>query len=411
MTGSYHHSMLVPQPLSGMQVAAGTAAAPSVNFANDADTGVFSPAANTLALSTGGSERVRVDSSGRVGIGCSPSVPLEIRQAAPQIRLYDGSVVDARWYTVSGSGATIFGNLSGHALAFYTANAEFMRGQPDGKVGIGTVFPSARLHVNGSGPALWAVTSDSASPALRGYATHASYASQTLLLDADRPAASGFAFLLARSGVASSPDTKFKLLGDGNAYADGAWTGGGADYAEFFEWVDGNPDGEDRRGLTVVLEGERIRPATDADAPERIVGVVSATPTVIGDAAWNHWSGKYLRDEYGGLITEEYEVVSWEDEEPSELGGEPVRHQRSFPGDAVPEGVVVPADVHREIQHRPILDPAFDPNRPYVPRAGRREWAAIGLMGKLRIRHGQPIGDRWVKLRSHAPLIDEWLVR
>lgn len=47
--------MIVPQPLSGMQVAAGTAAAPSVNFASDADTGVFSPAANTLALSTGGS--------------------------------------------------------------------------------------------------------------------------------------------------------------------------------------------------------------------------------------------------------------------------------------------------------------------------------------------------------------------
>jgi len=41
--------------------------------------GVYLPAANTLAISTGGSERLRVDSSGRVGIGtASPSNILEI---------------------------------------------------------------------------------------------------------------------------------------------------------------------------------------------------------------------------------------------------------------------------------------------------------------------------------------------
>ncbi|XHE57044.1 hypothetical protein L0Z66_19950 (plasmid) [Phaeobacter sp. BS34] len=45
----------------------------------------------------------------------------------------------------------------------------------------------------------------------------------------------------------------FRLSQTGNGYCDGAWTGGGADYAEFFEWEDGNPDGEDRRGVSVVM--------------------------------------------------------------------------------------------------------------------------------------------------------------
>lgn len=47
-------------------LAAGTAAAPSLTTTGDTNTGVWFPAADTVAVSTGGTERLRIDSSGNV---------------------------------------------------------------------------------------------------------------------------------------------------------------------------------------------------------------------------------------------------------------------------------------------------------------------------------------------------------
>ena len=49
----------------------GTAAAPSISFLSDANTGIFSPSADALAASTAGTERARIDSSGRLLLGTS----------------------------------------------------------------------------------------------------------------------------------------------------------------------------------------------------------------------------------------------------------------------------------------------------------------------------------------------------
>jgi len=63
---------------SGISGVDGSAGTPAVQ-GTDTNTGVFFPAADTAAIATGGSERMRIDSSGNVGIGTSsPDAKLEI---------------------------------------------------------------------------------------------------------------------------------------------------------------------------------------------------------------------------------------------------------------------------------------------------------------------------------------------
>jgi hypothetical protein len=52
-------------------IPAGTAAAPSIAFEGDSNTGIYSPGADTIATVVGGTEASRIDSSGRLLIGTS----------------------------------------------------------------------------------------------------------------------------------------------------------------------------------------------------------------------------------------------------------------------------------------------------------------------------------------------------
>jgi hypothetical protein len=65
---------------------AGTASAPSVTANGDTNTGIFFPAADTVAVTTGGSERARVDSSGNLGLGVTPSAWSSTDSRALQLR-------------------------------------------------------------------------------------------------------------------------------------------------------------------------------------------------------------------------------------------------------------------------------------------------------------------------------------
>lgn len=175
-------------------------------------------------------------------------------------------------------------------------------------------------------------------------------------------------FSIKVSSDGSSWTEALRITGDGDVLADGALIGGGADYAEYFEWADGNPSGADRRGIAVALDGGKIRPAAAGEAP---IGVVSVTPSVLGGGDTGGWRGKYLRDDLGSPLWEE------------DADGQQSRR----------------------------LNPAYDPTRAYVPRAERAEWAMVGLIGKLRLRRGQPTDARWIRLRQVSDSIEEWLLR
>jgi hypothetical protein len=59
----------------------GSAAAPSITNTGDLNTGLHFPDADTVAVSTGGTERLRVTSAGRVGIGTTaPNDVLDVRE-------------------------------------------------------------------------------------------------------------------------------------------------------------------------------------------------------------------------------------------------------------------------------------------------------------------------------------------
>ena len=130
---------------------AGTASAPSFYNGTDTDTGLYFSAANEISVATGGTQRVVVDSSGRLGIGTgSPSSLLEVSGATPQIRSTDTDVSNSYSVFQNSSGLSVYNavNNGGAGQHLFQANgSEKVRIDSSGKVGIGTSSPGANLDI------------------------------------------------------------------------------------------------------------------------------------------------------------------------------------------------------------------------------------------------------------------------
>tara|TARA_B100002019_G_scaffold76354_1_gene65937 strand:+ start:2244 stop:5474 length:3231 start_codon:yes stop_codon:yes gene_type:complete len=205
-------------------------------------------------------------------------------------------------------------------------------------------------------------------------------------------------------------DRQFRFIADGNAYADGSWNGGGADYAEFFEWLDGNSGNENRKGISVVLENGKIRAATGSDNTDNIIGVISANPVVVGDSASERWKEKWITDDFGDPVYEEYTITEWYDETKKE--------KVNYATDSIPSDVTVGAgssvlstDHNGNAFTRKKLNPSWDSTATYIPRKDRKEWDIVGLMGKLKVKSDQPIGTKWIKIREISASVHEYLIR
>lgn len=86
--------------------------------------------------------------------------------------------------------------------------------------------------------------------------------------------------ILMRSNVGAAADTEFRVTTAGDAYVDGAFTGGGADFAEFFLTSDTSLS--DRQ---IVCQGTgAIRTVVACEAgDDQPMGVVSTNPAFIGN--------------------------------------------------------------------------------------------------------------------------------
>ena len=139
-------------------VQAGTAALPAITTTGDTNTGVFFPAADTIAFAEGGAEAMRIDSSGNVGIGTtSPAAKLHVSgYVLTGSQYYSGRFSDAINSTYSIAHQAGLTNLiTDTAMAFYTSNTERMRIDTSGNLQLGTTSNNGRITslVNAAGRA------------------------------------------------------------------------------------------------------------------------------------------------------------------------------------------------------------------------------------------------------------------
>ena len=138
----------------GLSDVDGTAATPAIR-GTDANTGIFFPAADTIAFSEGGVESMRIDASGNVGIGTSsPSARVHASGSGAGFKHTNGSVaVDLYSDGSNGlyevNGACFVRTTNANPIVFGTNNAERLRIASSGNVGIGTTSPAVKLDVIG----------------------------------------------------------------------------------------------------------------------------------------------------------------------------------------------------------------------------------------------------------------------
>jgi hypothetical protein len=102
----------------------GAVGTPSITFTGDLNTGIYSPAADTIAFVEGGVEAMRIDSSSRVGIGTTPDAPLHIKATGGSTNSINTALIvnyESTGPQVAGAGTAIVlrGSSGGGGTANY----------------------------------------------------------------------------------------------------------------------------------------------------------------------------------------------------------------------------------------------------------------------------------------------------
>ena len=174
--------------------------------------------------------------------------------------------------------------------------------------------------------------------------------------------ASGFRLIVGNGASDSARKNALSLTSNGALVLQGSYiTNSSADYAEYFEWIDGNINNEDRIGYIVTLNNNLITKATSLTKSYEILGIISGTSSVIGGACQDEWQGIELKDEFGRIIYEEILIP----EERDELDN------------------IIITEHYEKV---PKQNPNYNPDQQYIPRSERPEWAVVGLLGQILTR-------------------------
>ena len=151
-------------------VSAGSVSAPAITTTGDTNTGVFFPAADTIAFSEGGAESMRIDSSGNVGIGTSsPATRLNIADSGGGVSLqFNGYTGGQNIQAKIECERPNFNNFESQ-LRFYTHNgsslAEKMRIDQNGNLLFNSGYGSVATAY---GCRAWVNFDGTGTPAIRG---------------------------------------------------------------------------------------------------------------------------------------------------------------------------------------------------------------------------------------------------
>ena len=135
-------------------LADGSAAAPSVAFASDVNTGLFRAGSDALAFTTGGTERAQFDASGRLLVGTSTSVSV---LGENKVQLFGensgGSLSLTRTGATTQSANLVFGRTRGDASTRVSLNNDDVVGRIYfvGDDGTDIQTPAALIQVNVDG--------------------------------------------------------------------------------------------------------------------------------------------------------------------------------------------------------------------------------------------------------------------
>lgn len=178
-------------------------------------------------------------------------------------------------------------------------------------------------------------------------------------------------FIVGKGISDDNESNAFRVDDSGRVYGASNYNSSGADYAEYFEWEDGNKSNEDRVGFFVTVKGGLLHKANSGDY---IIGITSGNPSVIGNSDEDYY-WRWERDEFNRII---YDQVKELKEKYDNEGNVVIDEETGNP-------VMIETGRILSVPKQSI-NYDLSKQSDYIERKDRPEWDAVGMVGVLPVR-------------------------